>query len=239
MRGYDKQRLCLELLQELVPLPVSLFHRLNPVSILEDLIPSIEWMLETPLIDTPMRGISYRGQVYMMPAPGFENLRLEEYKEADKYYQKVFIGLNDSLPFFVAALLREVEEDDDERLKNDDCRQRFYSASHTKRAEVFKHLPAEVSFYVLQYFTHCKVALYEKYLAAFENKEAADDPESTWNDALTDVAENGTFGNYKDVLQLRVHVFYEWMAKNKRRLKIQEMKSLQEAIKKNHNKFTS
>lgn len=237
MKGYPPRRFFLQVLRDLLPLPAGIFYRIQSVDFLERLIPHVEWISHTPMTATPLQAISFAGQVYAMPAPSFRNLRLQEYKEADKYYHRILTGDNAALPLFVAVLLREMEQDAALRLKNDDIRQPFFSAGVDTRAKVFERLPAEVGFYVLQYFTACKAALHEQYLAAFDNGAAPEQSESSWNDALTDVAENGTFGNYEQVLQLRVHVFYEWIAKNKRRIKEQELKELQEAIKKNHEKI--
>lgn len=239
LEGHPTRRLCLQVLRALLPLPASVFYRIKSIDFLERLIPHIEWISHTPMTDTPLRAISFNGVVYAMPAEDFQNLRLQEYKEADKYYQQILKGDNDALPRLMAVLLRELEEDPAQRLKNNDLRQPFYLADLEARAKTFNRLPAEVGFYVVQYFTACKVSLYEHYPAAFEGGKNTEHSEASWNDALTDVAENGTFGNFQEVLQLRVHIFYEWIAKNKRRIKEQELKDLQEAIKRNHNKIAS
>lgn len=237
MKGYAPRRLFLQVLKDILPLPSALFYRIQSVDFVERLIPHIEWMASKPMTATPLRAIAYQGKVYAMPGPDFENIRLGEYKEADKYYQQMLNGDNTALPMFLAVLLREMEPSQELRLKNGDLRQPFYSGAVPARAEIFEGLPAEVGFYVLQYFTSCKASLHEQYLAAFDSGKSSEHSDASWNDALTDVAENGTFGNYEQVLQLQVHVFYEWIAKNKRRIREQELKELQDAIKNNHSKF--
>ncbi len=239
LEGHPPRKLCLQILRELLPLPASVFYRIKSIDFLERLIPHIEWISNTSMTATPLKAISFNGVAYAMPAEDFQNLRLQEYKEADKYYQQILKGDNEALPRFIAVLLREMEDDAAQRLKNNDLRQPFYLADLEARAQTFKRLPEEVGFYVIQYFTACKVSLYEHYPAAFEGGKNTEQSEASWNDALTDVAENGTFGSFQEVLQLRVHIFYEWIAKNKRRIKEQELRELQDAIKNNHNKIAS
>lgn len=238
-RSLDSNKTCINLLQIFVPIKKNLFFSIDPIDFLEKLIPCVEWMLNTPMIDPIIPKISFGKKVYHMPKRAFLNMSVGEYIELEKTYSTILTGDYEAVDDLLAILLRQSNTDQKQVKQFDDIRIPLDNYSREKRRELFVSLDPVYKFYATHFYIHCKQHLHDRYQLVFESddRKNTEGGSTSWEDVLTDTSETGVFGPVSDLLKVNIHMFFTWLLKNKKRYLRQKHEELQDIIKQNHKKF--
>lgn len=204
----------------------------------------LEWILTEPLIEPYVKGFYVDDQHYSMPLGKLANCTLNEFINADTQYMKLLKdGGFDNIDQLVAILVREDIESPDEIQRRGDTRVPLARLGINPRIEKLTKLSMAEKFYVAYFFSCCKQLIFNEYGEAFEkgDKQYVSKPkpvsETYWDDILTDVAESQVFGSYKEILEINVHVFFQWLKKISLKEQERAKKEFQNIIAEHHNKM--
>lgn len=238
METPSKQKACLKLLKYFMPLSSNLFHKIKGIDFYEKLIPLVDWMVNSPMLDTPVKGVKFKRETYLMPKARLENMCLWEYAEADSAYLSFLeTGSMDYYNRLIAILLRPATPNKDYVIKFNDLREPFHPEGIDHRMIILKDLPENVKFYVSHFFLCCKVNLLELYQNAFEEKGTSEEGSMDWDLVFIELARAGLFGNIEQVKRMPVHYFFKWLQQRKIEEEEKKQKELQDIIQNNHKKF--
>lgn len=196
----------------LLPLKPALLRAIHPEDIFR-LQEACRWIWEKPLEQKILQEFKFEGKTYLLPEANFENVCLIEYAMAD-FYTKAFSRPNpdfSSLELLVATLCRPeapgLNMDDPEW--NGDQREKYNSKIAERRAQAFSRLPMQIKIIVLYYFLSAQKSLQEQYHEIYEHPEEktkrATGPNFGWIEAIDNLAEEGTFGDWEKTAYANLH----------------------------------
>ena len=211
------ERICIKLLK----LPRWAWRSMDATD-RQALSQSLAWML--PKYDctvVPFPEFKHRGETYYMPKAKFENGCCLEFVLADGYYNKYReTGDEEVLLRLVATLCRPASKDKNALLLLGDNREQVVTKEQVEaRMQRLKGLHPAMQVAVLMYFVGVKEYIANTYWMLFsappvqENEEEEVQQEETtrgpkfgWWSKFMEVANEGLFGNYDEVLQKRLHL---------------------------------
>ena len=240
----NEGKILIKVAQNLLDLPALIFNSIPADAMYDNICRPLEWILSEPLLEPYIDSFVVDKQSYSMPLARLENCKLHEFINADTQYMKLLKeGGWANIDNLVAILVREDLENPDEILRTGDKRVPLLKLGLEERTKKLSKLSAAKKFYVLYFFSCCKQSIFDSYAEAFDKgtKKWTSRPkpitETYWEDVITDVAESGVFGSYKEILEINVHVFFRWLKKISLKETERAKKEFQSQIADHHKKF--
>jgi hypothetical protein len=205
----------MNIVNQLLDLPKTVFLNLSDVQ-MATLIGYYDWLHLGAAFVPIIEGFFYKGSWFRLPKAKFADGKGIEFPMADRFlsdFQQS--GDYKDLLKIVGTLARP---------KHKGKRVPLWSVEEAeKRAEYFADLPIETATAVLLYFVGVKKYIFETYDKwLFEEVEsqtkeaAAHFPNFGWWGTYLGIAETGTFGDYKTVLQTNFHRICMYLIEKRR-----------------------
>lgn len=138
------------------------------------------------------------------PLDDFNDFTAGEYLWTDLFYRNYKAGDNNALNALIATIYRPIVKGKRVPLSHLDI---------DKREAYIKNLPDSTKIAILLYYEGCMKMQYEAYSDAFSG---GSDAGNTYNDLLLQVAKDGPFGNYNQVIETNINLINQELVRLKR-----------------------
>lgn len=216
-----------QLVQQLLSIPFKVWEKIDHHQ-MYDLISTQDWMQldmqscepVAPYIDVKVRRT--RERLYL-PSANFSNVVGIEYGLIDDMYQEFRPGQDPDIERRMIAVILRPGTSDAGKSTIGDPRVKLESKSETEDwLRYIEALPETVRAYITMFISANRADIYDTYKDLFERPAESSEGASTgvnfgWWGTYMDVAEDGIFGTYDDVLQtsihnILIHLYRKWDA---------------------------
>lgn len=221
----------LSLLKVLLKLPDWLFYRLPSIVIQEQLLPLIRWAINLKIEKPFSASIKIAGQNWMIPNEGLTNVPIQQYFLLERRFFEL-VNKGASIEYFLAALLRPQTKTSKADLIKTGVLAIVSSYQLQQYEQQLSAVDDATKLYLIQYYANQRIQLREKYPSLHKNtksqKEAPD-----WDSICPMIASLNVFGPLDAVLSTPC-IYYLAYANARAEESEEKPKTLQEAIKSNH-----
>lgn len=214
-------------LRALLNIPDPVYYEM-PAELRKPLIDQLDW-LDHPVTPEPLiPEFKLNGKRYLMPAPHGKDLNALEVAIAEEFFKKIIDNPDD--PEGLIRLLAVIANEAD----SEGIRQNHKTRKEiTDKIPAFKQLDPEIASNAFFFATAFFEFVHETYADLF--KKDGDKESETgnfgWWGIFMDVAESGTFGNFKDVQQENFHVLALYLVKRTREAREREREMQRQRMK--------